>query len=365
MSSTIGERLRVTLFGQSHGEAVGVVVDGLPGGEAIDKAQLQTFLDRRSPGHQPHSSARREADVPRFLSGLVEGRTCGAPLCAVIENQDVDSSAYAEVKWLPRPGHADYPARVKLGADVDLRGGGHFSGRLTAPLCVAGGIALQLLARRGIGVGAHIASIGGVEDAAFDPVRLEREALLTPGRRAFPVVEEAAGHRMEALIEAVAAQADSVGGIIECGAVGLPVGLGSPPFGGVENRLSAMLYGIPGIRGVSFGNGFDAAALRGSAQNDAYAMEDGRVFTETNRHGGVLGGLTTGMPLLLRVAVKPTPSIGQPQRTVDLRRNAPAELRVTGRHDPCIVPRAVPCVEAAVAITLLDLLLQEGEAHDP
>lgn len=362
MASTIGERLRVTLFGQSHGEAIGVVLDGLPAGERIAMDALQAFLDRRAPGRGGHASARREADRPRLLSGVVDGVTCGAPLCAVIENGDVDPSAYDDVKDVPRPGHADYPALQKHGQAVDLRGGGHHSGRLTAPLCVAGGIALQLLSRRGIAIGAHIRSIGGVQDAPFDPVAPTREMLEWPGKQPFPVLDAATGEEMRRRIAEAGCDGDSLGGTIECCAIGLPPGLGGPVFGGVENRLGEAMFGIPGVRGLSFGDGFAAADERGSRQNDPYRMEAGAVVTETNHHGGVLGGMTTGMPLLLTVACKPTPSIARPQRSLRLSTGEQEEIAVRGRHDGCFVPRAAPCVEAVVAIVLLDLLLVEGKA---
>lgn len=360
MASTIGERIRTTIFGQSHGEAIGVVVDGLPAGEAVDLSTLQAFLDRRAPGRSRLVTQRKEADTPRFLSGLVDGKTCGAPLCAVIENTDARSGDYAAFMDLPRPGHADYPAHVRYGGHADLRGGGHFSGRLTAPLCIAGGIALQLLARRGVTVGAHIARIGDVADTPFDPGTVTADALLAAGRKPFPVLDDAAGARMQAAIEGVMAQGDSIGGIVECCAAGLPAGLGDPIFGGVENRMSAMLFGIPAVRGVSFGAGFDAADMTGSCHNDAYIMQNGSIKTETNHHGGVLGGLTTGMPLHLRVAFKPTPTIAREQRTVRLSTGTEETLAAKGRHDPCVVPRAVPCVEAAVALVLLDLCCGGG-----
>lgn len=358
MSSSIGERVKVTLFGQSHGEAVGVVVDGLPAGEPVDMAWLQAFLDRRAPGRDVFSSARQERDVPRVLSGLVAGVTCGAPLCAVIDNEDARSEVYATLRDLPRPGHADYPAHARYRGHADLRGGGHLSGRLTAPLCLAGGIALQLLTRRGIAVGAHALAIGGVQDRAFDAVCPPPAELSGPGEKAFPVLDDAAGERMCDAIAAAKADGDSLGGIVECCVTGLPIGLGSPIFGGVESRLSQMLFGIPAVRGVSFGAGFEAAGMTGSQHNDPYVLQDGKIVTETNRHGGVLGGITTGMPLRVQVAFKPTPSVSIPQRTVRLSTMAEEMVTTSGRHDPCIVPRAVPCVEAAVALTLLDLLLE-------
>lgn len=363
MASTIGNRVRVTLFGQSHGEAVGVVVDGLPAGEAIDMQALQAFLNRRAPGRgMTGTSARREADAPRLLSGLVDGKTCGAPLCAVIDNGDARPADYASLADLPRPGHADYPAHIRFGGHADTRGGGHFSARLTAPLCVAGGITLQLLARRGITVGAHIAAIGDVEDTPLDALHPAKEALRAIGGKAFPVQDDAAGERMRALIAQASAQGDSIGGRVACVAMGMPPGLGSPPFGGVENRLAAMLWGIPAVRGIAFGAGFDAATMRGSAHNDEYVLRAGKIATATNHHGGVLGGMTTGMPVYVQAAFKPTPSIERAQRTVRLSDNTAQALTLQGRHDACVVPRAVPCVEAAVGLVLLDLLCEGVES---
>ena len=360
MASRFGKHLSVSLFGQSHGEAIGVVVDGLPAGFSVDADALARFMARRAPGHSPLTTPRREADAPEFLSGLVDGKTCGAPLCAVIRNTNTRSGDYAELLDLPRPSHADYPAFVKYGGAADMRGGGHFSARLTAPLCVAGGIALQMLRARGITVGAHLASVGGAADDPFDPVAVDAETLLSPGKKALAVLNDAAGKRMAQIIEAAAADDDSVGGVVECAAVGLPAGLGDPIFDGVENRLAATIFGIPAVRGVEFGTGFAAAGMRGSEHNDPYRMENGRVVTETNHAGGVVGGITTGMPLLLRVAFKPTPSIGKPQRTVRLSTGENAPLSVRGRHDPCVVLRAVPCVEAAVALTLLDMIMEDA-----
>lgn len=363
MASTLGTRIKVTLFGQSHGPAIGVVIDGLPAGEAVDMEALQAFLRRRAPGQSPLQTGRAEGDVPRILSGIVDGVTCGAPLCAVIDNTDARPEAYAALADVLRPGHADFPARMRDGGCADLRGGGHFSGRLTAPLCVAGGIALQLLARRGITVGAHIAAIGSMQDMPFDPAAVIAADLLPIAERNFPVRDETAGEAMRKHIAEVQATGDSIGGLITCYALGLPAGLGQPIFDGVENRVAQAVFGIPGVRGVSFGAGFDAAAMQGSEHNDAYVVRGDAIVTETNRHGGVLGGMTTGMPLQVHVAIKPTPSIAKPQQTVRLSTHQPETLSIEGRHDACIVPRAVPCVEATVAITLLDLLLEGGTGH--
>ena len=358
MSSDFGKTLRVGVFGESHGTAIGVTVDGLPAGERIDMDELQAFLDRRRPGKNPLSTMRRETDVPEFLSGLRDGVTCGTPLCAVIHNSDQHSADYAELADKPRPSHADYTAWVKWRGQADMRGGGHFSGRLTAPLCVAGGIAGQILARRGIFVGAHLAAVGTEEDETF-PLHPTDELFRAVAAKPFPTLSDAAGERMQRVILDAREAQDSVGGIIECAAIGLPAGVGEPMFDGVENRLAAALFGIPAVKGVEFGAGFGSARLRGSENNDALRVENGRVVTETNRAGGILGGITNGMPLTLRVGIKPTPSIGQKQKTVSLSRMENTELTVHGRHDPCIAHRAVPVVEAVTACVLLDLLLEE------
>ena len=357
MSSEFGNLLKISVFGQSHGKAIGVVVDGLPAGEAIDLEALNAFLARRKPGKSPLSTARKESDAPVFLSGLENGVTCGAPLCAVIENSDQHSSDYTELRDKPRPGHADYTAYVKWRGQADMRGGGHFSGRLTAPLCIAGGIARQILARRGVYVGAHLWSVGTERDTPF-PLRPTRELFEAVAAKPFPVLDDHAGERMQALILEARQAQDSVGGVIECAAVGLPAGLGDPMFGGVENRLSAALFGIPAVKGVEFGDGFAAARAHGSENNDPFIMEGGRVAAETNHAGGILGGITSGMPIVLRTAMKPTPSIARPQRTVSLSAGADTELVIRGRHDPCIAHRAVPVVEAVTAAVLLDLLLE-------
>lgn len=357
MSSEFGKLLRVSVFGQSHGKAIGVNIDGLPAGEVIDLDELNAFLARRKPGKSPLSTTRKEADSPIFLSGLENGVTCGFPLCAMIENGDQHSSDYSELQDKPRPSHADYTARVKWDGYADMRGGGHFSGRLTAPLCIAGGIAKQILARRGVYVGAHLAAVGTEDDAAF-PLHPTRELFASVAAKPFPVLDDQAGERMQALILEARQNLDSVGGMIECAAIGLPAGLGDPMFDGVENRLAAVLFGIPAVKGVEFGLGFGSARLHGSENNDPFTVENGQIVTGANRAGGILGGITTGMPVTLRVAVKPTPSISRPQQTVSLSAGQPAELVIKGRHDPCIAHRAVPVVEAVTATVLLDILLE-------
>lgn len=357
MSSEFGHLLKISVFGQSHGKAIGVVVDGLPAGEAIDLDELQAFLDRRKPGKNRLSTARKESDAPTFLSGLENGKTCGAPLCAVIENGDQHSGDYAGLTDTPRPGHADYTAAVKWGGQADMRGGGHFSGRLTAPLCIAGGIAKQILARRGIHVGAHLSEVAGIADDPF-PLHPTAELFQEIAAKDFPVLSDGAGERMQQAILAAREELDSVGGIVECAAIGLPAGLGDPMFDGVENRLAAALFGIPAVKGVEFGAGFAAARSRGSENNDAFSVQNGAVVTDTNHAGGILGGITNGMPILLRTAMKPTPSIARAQKTVRLSQMEEIPLEIRGRHDPCIAHRAVPVVEAVTAAVLLDLLLE-------
>lgn len=349
MSSSYGENLKLTIFGQSHSPAIGVTVEGIPAGEMIDSEELARFLSRRAPGKNAWSTPRREADAPEFLSGIVDGVTCGAPLTAIIRNTNTRSQDYAALKVTPRPGHADYTAEVKYAGHQDYAGGGHFSGRLTAPLCIAGGICLQLLAREGITVISRIASIAEVEDAG--------ELTVSTAEKEFPTVSDAQGEKMKAAIAAAREAGDSVGGVIECAVLGAPIGLGDPMFGGMENRIASIVFGIPAVKGIEFGAGFGAAKLRGSENNDAFAVKEGRIVTETNFSGGILGGITDGMPIVFRAAFKPTPSIARTQKSVNLQTMTQENLSISGRHDPCIVPRAVPCIEAAAAIAVYDALL--------
>jgi chorismate synthase len=342
MSSVFGNKIKMSIFGQSHSPAIGVSIDGLPAGIKIDFDELNSFMLRRAPGHSAHSTARQESDTPEFISGLVDGTTCGAPLTAVIRNNDARSSDYEKLCDIPRPSHADYTAYVKYGTARDFRGGGQFSGRLTAPLCIAGGICLQLLKRENIYIAAHISQIGDVVERSFDPVNINTGELIELGKWDFPVLDTEAGERMRKLIEDVKKDGDSVGGIVECCITGLPPGIGEPMFDGMENRFASVLFGIPAVKGVEFGNGFAAGSLRGSENNDAFYMSEGVVQTRTNRHGGILGGISSGMPVLFRVAFKPTPSIAKVQDSISLSRKENVELSIEGRHDPCIVPRAVP-----------------------
>ena len=356
--NTLGNKLKVTVFGQSHAPAIGCVIDGLPAGFAPDMGRVAAFMARRAPGQNAWSTPRKESDTPEILSGLVDGRTCGAPVAMVIRNGDQHSRDYSGLKRTPRPSHADYTAIIKYGENYDIRGGGQFSGRLTAPLCFAGAFALQLLEQRGVTVAAHIGQIENIVDTPPDFASVSREDLEVLLHKPFPVFDDTAGMNMRQAIEAARMEQDSVGGVIRCFVLGLPAGVGEPMFGGVENRLAAALFGIPAVRGVSFGTGFAAAGMRGSVHNDPFVMEDGRVRTRTNHAGGVLGGITSGMPLVVNIAVKPTASISREQETVDLETKESAPLVIHGRHDPCIVPRAVPVAEAVTALTVLDMMLE-------
>ena len=355
MSSTYGEKLKLSIFGQSHGRAIGMTLDGIPAGLPVDEEKLQAFLARRAPGNHAYSTPRKEADTPEFLSGIVDGVTCGAPIAAVIPNTNTRSADYSTLKDCPRPGHADYTATIKYGGFQDAAGGGHFSGRLTAPLCIAGGLCKQWLEERGIRIAAHITAIGGITD---EPVFLDWvDPDLDAIRADFPVLNIDAGIKMQEAIETARADGDSVGGLIECVVTGIPAGIGEPMFGGMESRIAQIVYGIPAIKGLEFGSGFVGSYMRGSENNDPFTIENNAIRTATNNAGGILGGITTGMPLVFQVAIKPTPSIAKEQDSVSLSKMEAVKLQISGRHDPCIVPRAVPVIEAAAAIAIFDALL--------
>ena len=349
MSSIYGEKIKVSIFGQSHSQAIGVTVDGLPAGKKIDAEKLSRFMQRRAPGRNALSTQRKEQDTPEFLCGLIDGTTCGAPLTAIIKNSDIKPGDYDNLRFTPRPGHADYTASVKYNGFQDPTGGGHFSGRLTAPLCIAGGIIIQLLEEKNIKIISRIYSIGDIKDDGKLTESLEEKD--------FPTVSDEKGKLMRELIESVKKDGDSVGGIIECSVLGIPCGIGDPMFDGMENRIAKAIFAIPAVKGIEFGAGFSASLMKGSENNDAFAIKDGKIITETNNCGGILGGITTGMPLTFRAAFKPTPSISLPQKTVDLRLNKETEIMIKGRHDPCVAVRAVPCVEAAAAIAVYDALM--------
>ena len=355
MSSTYGKHLHLSIFGQSHGPAIGMTLDGIPAGLPVDFDALQTFLNRRAPGKDLYATSRFEHDVPEFLSGIVNGFTCGAPIAAIIHNQDQNTNDYTALSDTPRPGHADFTAHEKYKGFEDLAGGGHFSGRLTAALCIAGGLCKQWLAENGIRIGAHILSIGDITDG---PVHLNWVSPdLDQICSDFPVINHEAGACMKKAIAAAKDSGDSLGGIIECIVTGLPTGLGDPMFDGMESKLAQIIYGIPAVKGLEFGSGFQGSFMLGSENNDSFIIENGSVKTTTNNCGGIHGGITNGMPLIFRAAIKPTPSICVPQETISYTRQAATTIKITGRHDPCIVPRAVPVIEAAAAIAVFDAIL--------
>ena len=354
MSSTYGEMIRLSIFGESHGPAIGMTLDGVPAGLPVDLDQLQEFLNRRAPGQNDWSTPRREEDRPEFLSGILNGFTTGAPIAAIIRNTNTRSGDYQNLKNCPRPGHADYTAQVKYRGFQDPAGGGHFSGRLTAPLCIAGGLCRQWLENEGVRIGAHILKIIDVWDDGFDLCDPNLDGI----GKDFPVLNPESGETMRQAIAFYRSLGDSVGGIIECAAVGLPAGLGEPMFGGMESRIAQIVYGIPAVKCVEFGTGRNAALDIGSENNDNFTIQNGEIVTETNHCGGILGGITTGMPLVFSAAIKPTPSIAKPQQTVNLETFERTTIQIKGRHDPCIVPRAVPVIEAAAAIAIFDAWLE-------
>jgi chorismate synthase len=364
MGSIWGESLRVSLFGESHGPAIGVVLDGLPAGFALSLEALDQFMQRRAPGRTPWSTARQEQDQVEILSGLYQGRTSGTPLAALIRNTDSRSGDYHELSRKPRPGHADLTAGFRYGGFQDSRGGGHFSGRLTAPLTCAGAICSQILAVFGIRLAAHALSIADVADDPFDPLQPDWLRLAGLAAKLMPVQDDAAGARMAEAVDAARQAGDSVGGVVEGLIDGMPPGLGDPIFGGLESRLASLLFGIPAVKGVDFGAGFAAAGMLGSTHNDEPCLDGPKIRLRSNHCGGILGGISTGMPVVFRVAIKPTPSIARRQYTVDLLLGQETDLTVTGRHDPCIVPRAVPVVEAAAAVWALDCLLSAGAGRE-
>ena len=364
MANTYGNNIKLTIFGGSHDPEIGMTLSGFTAGVRLPEAELLAFMARRAPGQGPWATSRREPDIPVFTAGVTVEETengkvyisNGTSMRSVIVNTNQRSGDYSSLLDTPRPSHADYPARVKFGDTVDLRGGGKYSGRLTAPLCIAGAFCLALLREKGIEVGAHIQQIGAVKDAAFDRLHLTAGALHAPASTNFAVIDPEAGEAMKGEIECARMTADSVGGSVECAVIGLPVGLGDHPFDGMEGRISSILFSIPAVKAVAFGDGFDFVTGYGSTHNDAYRMDDGEIVTKTNHCGGIVGGMSTGMPVIFSCAFKPTPSIGCEQESVSLARREDTVMVVKGRHDPCIVPRAVPVVEAAAAVALVDLL---------
>ena len=354
MSSFFGQHLKLSLFGQSHGAGIGITLDGVPAGMTVDMEALAAMMARRAPGQGSMTTARKEADLPEFLSGVMDGRTTGQPIAALIRNTDQHSRDYGNGVDLLRPSHADYTGHVRYYGFEDWRGGGHFSGRLTAPIVLAGALCGQWLGQQGVRIESHVQQLGDLIDDSLMDVPEERDLSYLKGM-SLPVLREGLDRDMEAAVLAARERQDSIGGVIECRAVGLPAGLGAPFFDSVESVLSHLLFSIPAVKGVSFGEGFGFAAMPGSAANDAFRVREGRVVTETNRAGGVNGGITNGMPVVFQCVVRATPSIAQEQRTVSLKGMRDADIAIRGRHDPCILPRAVPVVEAMTAIGLMEL----------
>ena len=356
MSSTYGEKIKISVFGESHGNGIGVVIDGLPAGVKIDMDSVLTQMSRRAPGKDRTATPRKESDLPKVLSGMLGDTLTGAPLCAVIENTNTRNGDYGNLLSCPRPGHSDYTAFVKYNGANDIRGGGHFSGRITAPIVFAGSICRQILAQKGIKIAAHINSIGNVCDEPFNPVDIDDNLIDRLNNSSFALIDNSVEEKMRDEVEDARMSLDSIGGTIECAVTGIEAGIGEPMFDGVEGIIAKAVFGVPAIKGVEFGKGFELSRMRGSQSNDPFRYKDGKVVTESNNCGGILGGITNGMPIIFRAAVKPTPSIAQKQKSVDLQKKENTELEVHGRHDPCIVPRAVPVIEAVTAIAIANLM---------
>jgi len=355
MSATWGKKIRYTIFGESHGKGIGITIDGLPAGFALDLTEITREMARRAPGKSQLATARNEKDAFTIWSGFINGKTTGTPLCAIIENSDQRSKDYETMAQKFRPGHADYSGYIKYNGFNDIRGGGHFSGRLTAPIVFAGAIAKQLLRQQNIQIGSHIQRIASVSESPFDAVNIEQQLLEHLSHQEFPTIDTGLGNEMQDCILSAKSSGDSVGGIIEAAVINLPAGHGDPFFDSLESTLSHLLFSIPAVKGVEFGAGFAFAEMKGSVANDAMYNVDGKIRTSTNHNGGILGGITNGMPLLFRVAIKPTPSIHLEQPTVDST-GENTTIVIGGRHDPCILPRAVPVVEAVAAMAIWDTL---------
>lgn len=359
--TSYGKNIKIEVFGGSHDSEIVITASGIPAGIAFDYEKLLAFMKRRAPGQSKLTTSRKEDDIPLLENGFDGYTTNGEDIRIVIKNTNARSSDYSSLKNTPRPSHADYPAVIKSGGEVDLRGGGHFSGRLTSTLCALGGILKDNLEKRGIFIGAHIESIGSVLDHRFDPTGVSRDDFETVLSNALPVLDSKAGEKMAEFIDGARMKLDSVGGVIECAVIGLPVGLGEHMFGGVESRISSAVFSVPAVKGIEFGAGFASTDMYGSENNDPFYYDGGTVRTKTNNCGGILGGMTDGMPVIFRCAMKPTPSIGLEQDSVNLETKENAKIQIKGRHDPCIVQRAVPVIEAVCAIALFDILLDSGE----
>lgn len=361
MSGIWGKNIMISIFGESHGKAIGAIIDGLPPGIALDMESIEFQMKRRAPGAGDLTTSRLEDDEFEILSGYFNGYTTGTPLSFIIRNRDSKPSDYESIKNIVRPSHADYTGRIKHKGFNDYRGGGHFSGRLTAPLVFAGSICRQIIEAKGIKIISHIKSLGKVDDESFDFEKIEEKMIEKLKIMELPVIDEEKGELMRREILMVKEKKDSVGGIIECAIIGMPAGIGDPFFHSVESEMSHILFSIPAVKGVEFGAGFEIAKMKGSEANDEIFIENGKVSTKGNSNGGVVGGITNGMPIIFRVAVKPTPSIGKIQNTIDMEKMEETKIMIRGRHDPCIVPRAVPVVESAAAIALLDMIMERGK----
>ena len=357
MSSIWGNKIKISVFGESHGTAIGVVIDSLPPGEKINLSEVKLQMNRRRPIDENLSTSRAEEDNPEIISGILNETTTGTPLCAIIQNKDANSQDYSSKEFMLRPGHADFTSYIRYKGFNDFRGGGHLSGRLTAPLVFAGAICKQILKRKGIEIGSHISSIENISDKLFDPIYLKSSLLKTLSSSRFPVISSKVRKKMEEKILEIKTQGDSIGGIVECAIIGVPAGIGNPIFSSVESKISSLVFGIPGIKGIEFGSGFRSSKMKGSENNDEFIFKNGKVQTLTNNHGGILGGIRSGMQLIFKAAFKPTPSIAKTQKTVNLKSGLPCKLNIKGRHDPCIAVRAAPAVEAAASISILDFLI--------
>ncbi len=356
--SSWGNAVKISIFGESHGRGIGIVIDGLPAGEKLDTDKILAQMARRAPGHDKAATPRMESDTPEIISGILNNTTTGAPLCAVIKNTNTRSQDYGNIMSNPRPSHADFTGYIRYNGFNDIRGGGHFSGRLTAPIVFAGAVCRQILERRNIKIGAHIASVGNIEDERFDPINISDELIERLSTTKFGLIDENKEAPMRELIEDCRMSRDSIGGTIECAVIGMPAGAGSPMFNGIENVISSIIFGIPAVKGIEFGSGFDGSKKRGSQNNDEFYYDGDIVKTRTNNHGGILGGISSGMPIVFRTAIKPTASISQQQNTVDLIQHKNSTLVINGRHDPCIVVRAVPVIEAASAVAIINVLME-------
>lgn len=356
LSGMWGNNIKISIFGESHGSAIGINIDSLPSGFALDMNEIMREMKRRAPGKNNLSTLRKEDDEPEILSGYFEGRTTGTPLCAIIKNNDNKSKDYSKIKNTIRPGHGDYPGFVKYNGFNDYRGGGHFSGRITAPLVFAGSICKQILRKEKIEIVAHIQSIGEIKDKSFLDCDLDKELINSLKYEEFPLLNKNLEDKMKDEILNAKKEGDSVGGVIECMILGVKAGIGSPFFDSVESTLAHLMFSVPAVKGIEFGRGFDITKIKGSKANDEYYLDGKKIKTKTNNNGGISGGITNGMPIIFRVAIKPTPSIYKEQGTVDIRTMEETTLKIEGRHDPCIVQRALPVIEGVSAIGILDLI---------